>query len=138
MDLLERFVSLEQSYEEMNTKLKNKVLEGSVLSEKLSAIEFDLMLAEEQLNKTSAKPTPFQNSTATSSDDEESCPGSPCVITSLNNDSDTSQDPLNHHYEKRYTFVNGVRNLVIFWQKSTIRPTTTLVFLTRCIHIFGY
>ena len=59
MDLLERFVGLEKNYEELNNKYKLKVRESTSLSDKLSGVEFDLMLAEEQLNKNHAKRTIF-------------------------------------------------------------------------------
>jgi hypothetical protein len=56
MDLLERFVSLEKSFEDLNGQFKLKNRECSNLSEKLSTAEFDLMLAEEQLQKYSKRP----------------------------------------------------------------------------------
>eukprot|EP00116_Pleurobrachia_bachei_P004737 sb/3464999/ len=51
MDLLERFVSLEQSYQHNDELLKHRTRECSLLSDRLSAVEFDLMIAEEQLQK---------------------------------------------------------------------------------------
>ena len=56
MDLLERFVSLEKSFEDLNGQYKLKVRECSTLSDKLSTAEFDLMLAEEQLQKLTKRP----------------------------------------------------------------------------------
>ena len=52
MDLLERFVTLERTHEEVSCKYKSKTRECGVLSDKLSTVEFDLLLAEEQLQKS--------------------------------------------------------------------------------------
>ena len=91
MDLLERFVSLEQNYEEVNIKYKTKLREFTVLSDKLSTVEFDLMLAEEQIDNRSALAV-FANSecSTTASSSEDSCPNSPTTPRQT------------YHHEKRH------------------------------------
>ena len=102
MDLLERFVSLEKSFEELNSQYKLKGRECTNLSDKLSTAEFDLMLAEEQLQKQSKRPGLLDNMSADSahSSAENSLTSSPTSKHKSYN------SPL---YERRSSYSNFER-----------------------------